>query len=400
MLCVSDSSQRLSRAHSYALEVIHLLIFVLQIQYFYNSFMVSQVCLEWDSIFLSDGVPVQRDEWVVHCRLHDVLLLDVLYDDTLMLSTLDLRQKSFVKILFCVLSCSSQGPSIWVWWWSIVSLAQRRSCSSDFSHRELVFLAPLSRSFFHDGRDPNVSTCQCLRLGMSWQRTIVSLSCWICGVLLECGVIFLLDHVSCVVLTLLCILLVHLVVIFLSVLCGASNTDSSTAREDDDDWSWLEFSCFMDEFCSLPFFRHVPPSVLQGLLQDVPSFWSPWTDPYIMSLRCMIPLSQSRLFWRHEHPFDANFFWFNLRVCALIKMIPTGSSTGWSGESACVPSGILRPLPSSPASAWGSRSAFFDSVPRFCAILPACRQYVMVCNVTANLRSRNSEFSCSRHDAC
>ena len=134
-----------------------------------------------------------------------------------MLSTLDLREKSLFKILFCVLSCSSQCPSIWVWWWSIDALAPRRSCSSDFSHREPMLVTSLSRWFYHDGRDPNVSTCQCQRLGMSWQRTIVSVSYWICDVPLKCDVIFLLDHVSVVVLTLLCILLVHNVVIFLSI---------------------------------------------------------------------------------------------------------------------------------------------------------------------------------------
>ena len=89
-------------------------IFVLQFQCFYNSFTVSHICLERDFIFLPDGVPVQRNQRIVHWRLHDILLVGLLFDDILMLSTLDLREKSSVKILSCVLSCSSQCPSIWV----------------------------------------------------------------------------------------------------------------------------------------------------------------------------------------------------------------------------------------------------------------------------------------------
>ena len=87
-------------------------IFVLQFQCFYNSFTVSHICLERDFIFLPHGVPVQRNHRVVHWRLHDILLVSLLFGDILMLSTLDLREKSLVKILSCVLSCSSQGPSI------------------------------------------------------------------------------------------------------------------------------------------------------------------------------------------------------------------------------------------------------------------------------------------------
>ena len=190
-------------------------------QYFNNYITVSHICLERDSIFLSDGVPAQWNQWVVHWRLPDMLLLEVLFDDTLMLPTVDLHDRILSQILDCVLSCSSERPPILVWWWLIVALAPGRSCSSELSHRAQVFLTPLSRSFYHDGRDPNVSTCECQRFGMSWQRTIVSVSCWICRVPLKCGVIFLLDHVYCVVLTIFCIVLVHHVVIFLSELCDA-----------------------------------------------------------------------------------------------------------------------------------------------------------------------------------
>ena len=155
----------------------------------------------------------------------------------------------------------------------------------------------------------------------------------------------------------------------------------------------------MIEFCSLPLFGLVSLTVLQGPYHVVFCFWLPRTDLYFMSLWCMIPPSQSRLFWFDEHPFDANFLWSNLLVYVLITMIPSGSSTGESGESTRVPSGLLRPLHSSLASAWGPPSAFFNSVSRFCVTLPACcRQYVMVCIATAN-ECQNSEFQCSRHDA-
>ena len=80
-------------------------LFVLQFQCFYNSFTVSHICLERDFIFLQEGVPVQRNQRVAHWRLHDILLVGLLFDDILMLSTLDLREKSLVKILSCVLIC-------------------------------------------------------------------------------------------------------------------------------------------------------------------------------------------------------------------------------------------------------------------------------------------------------
>ena len=151
-------------------------IFVLQIQYFYNSFKLSR---EGFHLSVKRCSCSTKNHWVVHWRLHDTLLLEVLNDDIWMLSTLDRRQKSLAKILSCVLSCSSECPSIWMWWWLIATLAPRRSWSSDFSHRDRVFLAPLPRSFYHDRRGPNISKCQRLWFGMSWQRTIVSVSCWV-----------------------------------------------------------------------------------------------------------------------------------------------------------------------------------------------------------------------------
>ena len=240
MLCVSDSSQWLLWAHSYALEDIHLLIFVLQIQYFYNSFKVSHVCLERDSIFLSDDVSAQRNQWVVHWRLHDMLLLEVLFDDCLMLSSLDLGKKSLVKILSCVLSYSSECRPIQVRWWLIAALSPRRSCSSKFSHWELVFLAPLSRSFYHDGRDPNASTFQVLRFGMSWQRTIDSVSCWISGVFLS-NVVSILCWTMFLELSLLFSASCWSILSFSCRCCAAlSNIGNwTTPREDVNNWSWL-----------------------------------------------------------------------------------------------------------------------------------------------------------------
>ena len=113
---------------------------------------------------------------------------------------------------------------------------------------------------------------------------------------------------------------------------------------------------------------------------------------YIMCLRCMMPPSQSCFFRHHEHELYVYFLWSTLRVHILIALIPSGSWAGRSGRPACVPCRILRPLPFSPAPDWGRPSVFFDSVPRFCATLPVCRQSVIVFTATAaeEVRTANS----------
>ena len=109
-------------------------------------------------------------------------------------------------------------------------------------------------------------------------------------------------------------------------------------------------------------------------------FWSPWTDPYIMRTTIHDVTLTVKTFMTSRTSIRRELFMFcNLRVYVLITMIPSGSSTCGSGEPTCVPSGILRPLSSSLTSAWGSPSAFFDSVPRLCHAIPVCRQSVMVC---------------------
>ena len=153
-------------------------IFVLQIQYFHIYSTVSHICLWRDSISLSDGVPAQRNQWVVHWRLHDMLLLEVLFDDTLMLSTLDLRQKFFVKILFCVLSLTT-----------------------DDRLRLLLNLWCSSQVWCH-------FCCWTMFLVLS---LLFSTSCW-----------FILSSFSC------------------RRCATQSDTGSSTPREDDNDWSWLD----------------------------------------------------------------------------------------------------------------------------------------------------------------
>ena len=126
-----------------------------------------------------------------------------------------------------------------------MTLAPRLSYSSDFSHREVVFLAPLSCSFYHVGRDPNVPTCQRLRFGMrcgnrrsspSLAESVVFLSCLVS---FPTGPYFLCCPHS-----------------------SLHHVDSSCRHVPREDVILTRFSCVMDEFCSLPPFRLVSPSVL------------------------------------------------------------------------------------------------------------------------------------------
>ena len=94
----------------------------------------------------------------------------------------------------CCLPFQSFHPSEWDpdYGGVIMALAIWTACSSDFLYRELVFPAPVSRSFHHDWRDPNVPTCECLRFGLTCGNRRSSPSSLSCEVFF-----FLLDYDFC-----------------------------------------------------------------------------------------------------------------------------------------------------------------------------------------------------------
>ena len=302
MLCVSDSSQRLSRAHSYALGVIHLL--------FSSCSLSASTTLSRCLIPVSSGISSFYQTVFLFNEINGSFIGDFMIYFLLVCLTMIswcclhwiCGRSPSAKILSCVLSCSSQCPYIWVWWWSIVALAQRRSCSS---HRELFFLAPLSRWFYHDGRDPNNLTCQCQRLewvgngrsspslaeSVMFLPNVMSFFCWIMFLvsssLFSVPCWFILS--SCwFILSSFFLSVRRYLTLIAPVLEKITMTDLDSVL------------VFQDEFWSLPLFRLVHPSVLQGSLQDVTSFWPSWRDPYVMNLRCMIPpvTVQTPLTWR------------------------------------------------------------------------------------------------------
>ena len=218
-------------------------IFVLQFQYFYNSFTESHLCLERDFSFLSDDFPVQQNQrdrpletswytsyWSAFRWYPDAVDFgsagEVLSQDPVLCTVL----------LFIV---SIHLSVMMIDWWHSLQDVHTLHIENCF------FLHLFHAGFIMMDEIPVFQLVTVCDLEWVGNGLIVSVSWWICDVPPKCDVIFLLDHVSCVVLTLLCTLLIHLVVMLIHIVVifpvGAtlSNTDSSSPREDYDDWSWL-----------------------------------------------------------------------------------------------------------------------------------------------------------------